>query len=112
MPTLTVTATSTHSVGATVDEWWLRTDASQSLTPLVDALGSTISLATQDGQLVSHYAYAPFGATAVTGATSTNPFAYTGRELENDGTYYFRARYYLPRSVDSLRKIRNARTLV
>ncbi|MGH7961734.1 MAG: RHS repeat-associated core domain-containing protein, partial [Candidatus Binatia bacterium] len=43
------------------------------------------------------YSYAPFGETTRTGAVSTNPLQFTGRE--NDGTTglcYYRARYYHP----------------
>jgi RHS repeat-associated protein len=38
----------------------------------------------------------PFGADTATGATSTNPYQYTGREAEETGLQYNRARYYEP----------------
>lgn len=43
-----------------------------------------------------HYMFDPLGNTAQTGSSSTNSFAYTGRE--NDGTelYFLRERYYNP----------------
>lgn len=41
--------------------------------------------------------YEPFGTTVSTGAASTNPFSFTGREQDAPGLYYYRARYYSPR---------------
>src|SRR5687768_13807633 len=38
----------------------------------------------------------PFGATAVTGEASANSVAFTGRESDGTGLYYYRARYYNP----------------
>jgi RHS repeat-associated protein len=33
---------------------------------------------------------------SITGEQSENPFQYTGRENDNTGLYYYRARYYSP----------------
>lgn len=43
------------------------------------------------------YSYNPYGLTIKTGGTMTNnPYAYTGRELDDTDLYYYRARYYDP----------------
>lgn len=45
------------------------------------------------------YTYEPFGRTAVSGASSTNPFGFTGRESDSTGSlalYNYRARSYSP----------------
>jgi RHS repeat-associated protein len=42
------------------------------------------------------YAYSPYGATTASGAASTNVVAYTGRENDANGLYYYRARYCNP----------------
>src|SRR2546427_6895291 len=44
----------------------------------------------------SQYTYEPFGQTVTTGAVSSSPFQYTGRENDGTGVYYYRARYYHP----------------
>ncbi len=44
----------------------------------------------------TEYTYDPFGATTSTGATSTNPYQYTGRENDGTGLQYNRARYDNP----------------
>ena len=38
----------------------------------------------------------PFGNTAMTGTANNNSYEYTGRENDNAGQYYYRARYYEP----------------
>ena len=42
------------------------------------------------------YTSAPFGVTTPSGAPTTNPFDYTGREDDGTGLKYYRARYYHP----------------
>ncbi len=79
-----------------VDEIFTRADSSGSFTQLKDALGSTIALVDASGNLVTQYAYDPFGNTTLSGATNANAFQYTGRENEGNGLYYYRARYYSP----------------
>jgi RHS repeat-associated protein len=78
------------------DENFLRTDSSGSSTFLADALGSTIALADASGAVQTRYTYDPFGATSQHGVSTTNTSAYTGRELDVAGLYYYRARYYDP----------------
>jgi RHS repeat-associated protein len=79
-----------------IDEIFSRSDSSGTLTPLVDALGSTIALVDSSGNLVTSYAYEPFGGTVLSGQSGGNAFQYTGRENEGNGLYFYRARYYSP----------------
>ena len=50
----------------------------------------------ETGVMNTQYNYSPFGETTITGEPSDNPFQYTGRENDNTGLYYYRARYYSP----------------
>lgn len=59
-------------------------------------MGSTLALADSTGAIQTSYAFEPFGNTTVTGSSTTNSFAYTGRELDGTGLYFYRARYYSP----------------
>jgi RHS repeat-associated protein len=61
-----------------------------------DALGSVIALTDDAGAVRTQYSYDPFGGTTLSGEASDNPFQYTGRENDNTGLYYYRARYYSP----------------
>lgn len=61
-----------------------------------DALGTTLVLTDQTGAAKTTYTYTPFGDTTITGAPSTNPFQYAGRENDGTGIYYYRMRYYSP----------------
>jgi RHS repeat-associated protein len=93
----------THSAAAAslltglgIDEYFVRTDPSGASAFSVDALGSTVALTDAAGVVQTQYTYDPFGATVTTGAASSNPFQYTGRENDGTGLYYYRARYYHP----------------
>jgi len=59
-------------------------------------LHSTIALADSSGTLQTQYGYDPFGNATVTGASSANPYQFTGRENDGTGLYFYRARYYSP----------------
>jgi RHS repeat-associated protein len=61
-----------------------------------DALGSIIALTDETGASRTQYVYDSFGNVTISGEASDNPFQYTGRENDNTGLYYYRARYYLP----------------
>jgi RHS repeat-associated protein len=61
-----------------------------------DALGSVIALTDENGNVMTTYTYDPFGNVTVSGEASDNPFQYTGRENDETGLYYYRARYYSP----------------
>jgi RHS repeat-associated protein len=82
--------------GVGVDEVFQRNEAAVTRTLLSDALGSAIALADTAGVVQTSYAYAPFGAMTFTGTTSTNTSQFTGRENDNDGLFFYRARYYHP----------------
>ena len=82
-------------VGGT-DEFFNRSDSTGSYAPITDALGSVLALANSSGTIVTQYGYDPFGNTTSAGASNTNSSQYTGRENDNNGLYYYRARYYSP----------------
>ena len=82
--------------GLGVDEIIARGDASGTYYYLPDGLGSTVALTDGAGAIHTQYTYAPFGETTRTGTVATNPFQFTGRENDNTGLYYYRARYYHP----------------
>ncbi len=63
---------------------------------LTDRLGSTIALATESGEVETAYTYDPFGASSSSGAPSDNAFQFTGRENDENGLQFNRARYYDP----------------
>jgi RHS repeat-associated protein len=82
--------------GLGIDEPFRRTDVQAGTTShfLSDALGSAIALADSSGTVQTEYTYEPFGKTTATGASSSNPFQYTGRENDGTGLSYYRSRYY------------------
>jgi RHS repeat-associated protein len=89
--------TATLLTGLGIDDYLTRTDSAGRRSILTDALGSTIALTDDAGVVVTEYTYEPFGTTSVTGASSGNPFQYTGREHDGPtGLYYYRTRYYSP----------------
>ena len=63
---------------------------------LTDALGSTLALLDPAGAIQTQYSYEPFGRTTVAGAFDSDSFRYTGRETDETGLNYNRARYYHP----------------
>jgi len=81
--------------GLGLDQNFARTDPSGTSAMLSDLLGSTVGLVNSAGALATGYQYGPFGQTT-SGASSTNPFQYTGREMDPTGLYFLRARYYNP----------------
>jgi RHS repeat-associated protein len=83
-------------LGGGLDEFFGRSEASGTTSPLVDSLGSPIAVADSSGAVQTEYSYEPFGGTSTTGTASTNPSQYTGRENDGTGLYYYRARYYSP----------------
>ena len=87
---------STYLAGPGRDQIFARTDGQRTDTYLTDALGSVVGLAGPDGALVATYGYEAFGRPTVGGDDGSNPFAFTGRELDGTGLYYHRNRYYHP----------------
>ena len=79
-----------------IDEVLARYTNTGNRTLLADALGSVIALADESGQTQTTYAYSPFGDVRTTGEASDNSLQYTGRENDNTGLNYYRARYYDP----------------
>ena len=86
----------TYLDGLVPDEVFARTDGDRTTTYIRDGLGSVIGLADADGSIATTYTYDPFGTTSASGDTDPNPYGYTGRELDETGLYYYRARYYQP----------------
>jgi RHS repeat-associated protein len=82
--------------GLGIDERFRQSNATETRHLLEDALGSTIRLADDIGNPQTTYTYEPFGATTVTGGSTTNTYGYTGRENDGTALYYYRARYYHP----------------
>ena len=92
--------------GLQLDEQIARIALNQGATPqlktmLTDALGSVIAIAKADQSLEVGYAYSAYGQTQKVGVEnqqtgSENNSQYTGRENDQNGLYYYRARYYDP----------------
>ena len=84
--------------GLGIDEYFSRTESLPAQTNYLfsDALGSVVAMSGSSGNIQSEYTYEPFGKATATGTSSLNPFQYTGRENDNNGLYYYRARYYHP----------------
>ena len=86
--------------GLAVDERFARTDLSGRTDFLSDALNSTIALTNSAGAIVEQYSYDPYRNTTASVSGFDNPYQYTGRENDDDGLYYYRARYS-PNNVES-----------
>jgi RHS repeat-associated protein len=84
--------------GLGIDEFFTRTDSSGPMSFLTDMLGSTLALTDTSGTVATSYSYDPFGNVTAAGAASSNPYQFTGRENDNTGLHYYRARYYSPTS--------------
>ena len=61
-----------------------------------DNLGSVVALTDKNGDTINTYGYDPFGKVSIFDTGIENPFQFTGRENDNTGLYYYRARYYSP----------------
>jgi RHS repeat-associated protein len=83
--------------GLGIDEYFTRTDAAGVRNYLTDVLGSSLALTDGSGTVQTEYTYEAFGNVATNGASTGNTFAFTGRESDGTGLYYYRARYYDPR---------------
>jgi RHS repeat-associated protein len=91
------TPTANLLTGLGIDEFFTRTDAAGVRNYLTDALGSSLALTDGSGVVQTEYTYEPFGGTVASGAATGNTLAFTGREADGTGLYYYRARYYDPR---------------
>jgi RHS repeat-associated protein len=82
--------------GLWLDDWFASADSTGSVALLENALGSTIALVNSGGSLATQDTYEPFGKTTTSGASTTNLYAFAGREQDASGLYFMRARYYNP----------------
>jgi RHS repeat-associated protein len=80
--------------GLGIDQRFARNDASGRMYFLTDKLGSTRGLTDVNGVLQERYNYDAYGNTTATVSGFTNPYQYAGREHDQSGLYYNRARYY------------------
>ena len=80
-----------------IDEPFIRQSGTGNEHYHADALGSSLALSNAQGVSAVAYTYEPFGKTTVTGMTA-NAVQYTGRENDGTGLYYYRARYYSPKT--------------
>jgi len=62
-----------------------------------DPLGSPLILMDEDGNIVKRYRFDPFGNLEAQWGTEPNHYLFTGKERDENGLYYFSARYYNPR---------------
>jgi RHS repeat-associated protein len=85
-----------NSIMGKTDEVFQRTDSAGSFSFLTDAVGSTLALSDSTGSLAAQYTFDPFGNTTASGSSSSNSFDFAGRELDQTGLYFNRARYYSP----------------
>ncbi len=92
----TGTPTANLLTGLKIDEFFMRTDTAGARSYLSDILGSTVALSDSSGAIATTYSYEPFGKPTAGGASSTNPFQFTGRENDGNGLYFYRSRYYGP----------------
>ncbi|MFJ5548125.1 RHS repeat-associated core domain-containing protein [Streptomyces sp. NPDC093225] len=81
-----------------VDEFRTRTAGGRTQVYLTDALGSVVGLADAAGKVTTRYTYDPGGTVTRSGAATTNPYTFTGREADGTGLMYYRARYYDPQT--------------
>ncbi len=86
-----------YTQGAGVDEPLAMLKSGTTSYYEADGLGSVTSLSNSSGALASIHIYDSFGRLVASSGTITNPYRFTGRELDFEtGLYYYRARYYDP----------------
>ncbi|GAA2248106.1 hypothetical protein GCM10010104_50790 [Streptomyces indiaensis] len=91
--------TTTASVATSgLDEFLTRTEGGKTQVYLTDALGTVVGLANTDGTIATSYVYDPNGTPTAVGATTSNPYSFTGREDDGTGLLYYRNRYYDPQT--------------
>ncbi|WP_164247483.1 RHS repeat-associated core domain-containing protein [Streptomyces sp. S4.7] len=81
-----------------LDQYLTRTEKGATQVYLTDALGTVVGLANADGTVATSYTYDPYGQPTTSGAASTNPYTFTGRESDGTGLLHYRNRYYDPES--------------
>ena len=86
---------SRYEQGLNVDEPLAMLRSSATSYYNADGLGSVTSLSNAAGALAQTYTFDSFGNQTASSGSLTNPFQYTGRELDSQTNLYFlRARYY------------------
>jgi RHS repeat-associated protein len=65
---------------------------------LTDALNTVVAQSGADRSIQNSYLYSVWGETASSGPDGSNPIQYTARENDGTGLYFYRARYYDPRT--------------
>jgi RHS repeat-associated protein len=91
------TPTANLLTGLGIDEFFTRTDSNGVRNYLTDALASSVALADGAGTIQTEYTYDPSGGPTTSGAGTSSAIAFTGREADGTGLYFYRARYYDPR---------------
>jgi len=81
--------------GPGADERFARNESTGRTYFLTDGLASTVALTDATGAAVQQYSYDAYGNSSSVPAAS-NPYQFTGRENDDNGLYYMRARYYSP----------------
>lgn len=89
---------STSLTGLGIDERYARDDVGGRTYYLADSVNSTVALTDAGGGVLQQYQYDSYGNVTPTNSSLslTNPYQYTGRENDQTGLYYYRARYYSP----------------
>jgi RHS repeat-associated protein len=90
------TANTSQLTGLAIDEHIARYTGQEQLIYLTDALGSIIAQTKADGSFQNKYGYSPYGQVVKDADDKGNPHQYTGRENDNTGLLFYRARYYMP----------------
>ena len=85
-----------YHTGIAIDEVLARYGSSGNRTLLTDALMSVIAQANDSQAVENFYAYSPYGQVQTLGPDGGNSLQYTGRENDQTGLYYYRARYRDP----------------
>ena len=85
------------SITVGVDELLAKLTGTTTVVRLADQVGSTVAETDGSQNTVNTTSYEPYGLTTQIGTASTNRQQVTGREQDETGLYYFRARYYDPK---------------
>jgi RHS repeat-associated protein len=88
-------AVTANMTASGVDGFHLREAGGTTRRYLTNAVGSSVALLDSAGAGAS-YTYEPFGRTYSSGDDAGNPYRFAGREDDNTGLHYNRARYYSP----------------
>lgn len=89
------TPSATYIRGLSIDEPYIRKGANDEFYE-TDALGTSIALTNAAGASQTTYTYQPYGVSTQLDTPSSNAFQYTGRDNDETGLIYYRARYYHP----------------